>query len=99
MVVVNTNRQTLLREKTMKEGFSPISIEDYLDRHMQSTPNQNREEMRASIEEMIQFHKEGGRCSCGREIWVVGSATAGWPGCFSHITGEAYPNDDYEIQF
>ena len=83
----------------MKEGFTPISIENYLDRHMRSNPDQKRDEVRGAIEEMIQLHKNGGRCSCGREIWVVGSAAAGWPGCFSHITGEAYPDDDFEILF
>lgn len=24
---------------------------------------------------------------------------AQWAGCFSHITGEAYPDDDFEIKF
>lgn len=83
----------------MKEGFAPISLDDYLDRHMQSNPAENREELKASIEEMIRFHKDGGRCECGREIWIIGSAVAQWPGCFSHITGEAYPDDDFEIEF
>ena len=83
----------------MKEGFSPISLEAYLERHMQSNPGQKRDEIKASIEEMISFHKEGGRCHCGKEIWIVGSAAAQWPGCFSHITGEAYPDNDFEIEY
>lgn len=83
----------------MKDGFSPISLEDYLDRHMQSNPDQDRVEVKSRIEELIKYHKEGGRCHCGNEIWVVGSAAAQWPGCFSHITGERLPDDDFEIIF
>jgi hypothetical protein len=83
----------------MKEGFTPISIDAYLDRHMESNPNEKREEVEAKINEMIQLHNEGGRCTCGNEIWIIGSAVIGWAACFSHITGEAYPDDDYEIIF
>lgn len=83
----------------MKEGFSPISLEDYLNRHMQSNPNEDRAEVKSRIEEYIKYHKEGGRCNCGKEIWVIGSAAAQWPGCFSHITGEGSPDDDFEIIF
>ena len=83
----------------MKEGFSPISLENYLDRHMESNPDEDRSEVESRINGMIEFHKDGGRCTCGNEIWVVGSAAARWPGCFSHITGEAHPDDDFEIIF
>ncbi len=83
----------------MKEGFTPISLEDYLDRHMQSNPDEERTEVEAKIKDMIKFHNEGRRCNCGNNIWVIGSAAAGWAACFSHITGEAYPDDDFEIIF
>ena len=83
----------------MKEGFTPISIEDYLDRHMESNPDEDRSDVESRIKDMIKFHNEGGRCTCGNEIWVVGSAAARWAACFSHITGEAHPDDDLEIIF
>ncbi|MGE4541145.1 MAG: hypothetical protein AB7D35_07780, partial [Bacteroidales bacterium] len=36
-------------------------------------------------------------CSCGNDIWVIGSASVG-NSCFTCITGESYPTDDYEIE-
>ena len=36
------------------------------------------------------------RCACGARIWVIGSAEAG-NGCFTCITGDAWPRADYEI--
>jgi len=83
----------------MKEGFAPITIDEYLDKHIESNPSEKRAEVESRIKEMIKFHNEGGRCTCGNEIWVIGSAAAGWAACFAHITGEAYPDDDYEIIF
>ena len=38
----------------------------------------------------------GIKYSCGNDIWVVGSASVG-NSCFTCITGESYPIDDYEI--
>ena len=36
-------------------------------------------------------------CACGAKIWVIGSAEVGY-GCFTCITGEAWPRVDYEIE-
>ncbi len=89
----------LIESAIMIKGFSPISLEDYLDRHMESNPDEDRSEVETRIKDMIKFHNDGGRCTCGNEIWIVGSAAARWAACFSHITGEAYPDDDFEIIF
>jgi hypothetical protein len=35
-------------------------------------------------------------CRCGNPIWVIGSAVVG-NACFTCITGEALPDDDFEI--
>ncbi len=83
----------------MKSGFSPIELEDYLDRHMESNPSDDRTLVEQKIKKMISIHKEGGRCQCGNEIWIIGSAVMDFPQCFSHITGEATPDDDFEIIF
>jgi hypothetical protein len=40
--------------------------------------------------------RAGARCECGGPIWVIGSAEVGLS-CFTCITGEADPSDDYEI--
>ena len=83
----------------MKDGFCPIELEDYLDRHMGSNPSDDRDLIKKNIKKMISFHKEGVRCHCGNEIWVIGSAIKDFPQCFFHVTGEARPDDDFEIIF
>jgi hypothetical protein len=40
--------------------------------------------------------KAGARCACGTFIWTIGSAEAR-AACFTCITGEAWPDTDYEI--
>jgi hypothetical protein len=42
------------------------------------------------------MYQAGARCHCGEPIWVIGSAEAGHA-CFTCITGEADPSEDYEI--
>jgi len=44
----------------------------------------------------LKSYQNGERCSCGNDIWVIGSASVG-NSCFTCITGEGYPTDDYEI--
>jgi hypothetical protein len=39
---------------------------------------------------------QGIKCTCGNDIWVIGSAIVG-NSCFSCITGESAPDSDYEI--
>jgi len=39
----------------------------------------------------------GTKCACGNPIWVIGAAEAG-PSCFTCITGEAMPEEDFEIE-
>ena len=77
-------------------GFKPISLEEYIKIHLKSNPTQNKEELRKNLDTAIQSHKNGVRCNCGNDIWVIGSAFVG-NSCFTCITGEDYPRDDYEI--
>jgi len=49
------------------------------------------------LEDTLRAYKQGARCDCGNPIWVIGSAFSGFDGCFTCITGEACPEDDYEI--
>ena len=39
----------------------------------------------------------GVKCKCGKDIWIVGSASSPF-GCFSCISGRKYPTGDYEIE-
>ncbi|WP_457290252.1 hypothetical protein [Pedobacter sp. UYP24] len=38
----------------------------------------------------------GRKWGCGNPIWAVGGAEAGYY-CFTYITGETVPDEDYEI--
>lgn len=53
-------------------------------------------EVTAGLLDALKAYKRGVRCRCGNRIWIVGSAVAGYA-CFTCITGEAYPDEDYEI--
>ncbi len=66
---------------------------------MESNSDEDRSQVEARIKDRIKFHNDGGRCTCGNEIWVVGSAAARWAACFSHIIDEVNPDDDLEIIF
>ena len=82
----------------MKAGFVPISIENYAKLHLKSNPGSKREEITAALKDALDAYKQGTTCAnCGNPIWVIGSAIGGWYACFTCITGEAFPEDDYEI--
>lgn len=83
-------------KKTNKNGFTPISKEDYITLYLKSNRGATRKEIDDGIKEALQDYKCGVQCDCGNSIWVVGSAVAG-NGCFTCITGESFPDDDYEI--
>lgn len=81
----------------MKIGFVPISLEEYVDLHLKSNPDTSREEITTALRETLEAYKRGAKCqNCGNPIWVIGFALAGNM-CFTCITGEAMPEDDYEI--
>ena len=77
-------------------GFLPISIEKYLTRHLKNNPAENEKDLRDRLNSALIDYKKGVKCSCGNDIWVIGSAAVG-NSCFTCITGESHPTDDYEI--
>ena len=79
-----------------KMGFSPIAFDEYVSLYLKNNPGTPREEIVGGLRDALADHKAGKRCDCGNEIWVLGSAVAG-NACFACITGEARPNEDYEI--
>ena len=82
----------------MNTGFTPISLDEYVKLHLKNNPGTSQAEVTESLEDTLQEYKQGARCNnCGNPIWVIGSAFSGFEGCFTCITGEAYPEDDYEI--
>ncbi len=77
-------------------GFKPVSIDEYVKIHLNSNPLEHEKDLRKKLESTLLDYKDGVKCSCGDDIWVIGSAVVG-NSCFTCITGEAYPKDDYEI--
>ncbi len=77
-------------------SFVPIKLEKYVELHLKANPGTKRAELVARIEHALKAIKNGERCQCGQAIWVVGSAEAGLA-CFTCITGEVTPSEDYEI--
>lgn len=80
----------------MKTGFTPIGLDDYVELHLRANPGTDRAELTARLEYAMDAYRKGIRCQCGAPIWIIGSAEAGLA-CFTCITGQAAPDNDYEI--
>lgn len=83
-------------QRVKHRTFVPISIEEYIQRHVRSNADEKPDELRVRLRECVSAALRGERCQCGEPIWAIGSAVAGHA-CFTCITGEATPSDDYEI--
>lgn len=77
--------------------FIPISIDKYIEVHLKSNPSENEADLRKNLNAALKAYSGGVKCSCGNDIWVIGSAAVG-NSCFTCITGEPYPENDYEIE-
>jgi hypothetical protein len=77
-------------------GFVPIPFDRYVNLHVRSNPSVHRAEFARRLRQAVDTRKAGVRCACGAFIWAIGSAEAG-NACFTCITGEAWPDGDYEI--
>ena len=77
-------------------SFVPISIADFVREHCKTNRGANEKEQTDRLTAMLEQYNAGERCYCGNPIWVIGSAETGLM-CFTCITGEAVPSDDYEI--
>ncbi|NIR46999.1 hypothetical protein GWO43_00760 [candidate division KSB1 bacterium] len=80
----------------MKTGFTPIRLEACVERHLEINPDADKKDFTRHLKNALSAYRKGVRCQCGNPIWVIGSALAGNM-CFTCITGEATPDDDYEI--
>jgi len=79
-----------------KYGFKPIKLKKYVELHLRSNRGESAHELKQRLRHALDAFHSGRRCDCGNPIWVIGSAVAGFA-CFSCITGEAVPDNDYEI--
>jgi hypothetical protein len=80
----------------MKTGFIPIKLEKFVEKYIKSNQGTSRKEITNRLKAALSDYKSGIKCECGNTIWVIGSAVVG-NACFTCITGEAMPDDDYEI--
>ena len=78
-------------------SFTPISIKEYVKKHLKNNLSENEKDLRKRLHTALADYKRGVKCSCGNDIWVIGAATVG-NSCFTCITGESDPNNDYEIE-
>jgi hypothetical protein len=77
-------------------GFVAISIDNFIKKHLEINPSENEKDVREHLNLALSDYHKGVKCSCGNDIWVVGSAFTG-NSCFTCITGESQPDSDYEI--
>jgi hypothetical protein len=77
-------------------GFVPITTDKYVAMHLENNPTEKEADLRKRLESALNDYKNGIKCSCGNDIWVIGSVSVG-NSCFTCITGESHPTDDYEI--
>jgi len=83
-------------KKKPKTGFTPIGLDEYIQRHLKNNPDTSRKEIESGLRSTLADHKAGIKCDCGNPLWVIGSAVVG-NACFTCITGEATPENDFEI--
>lgn len=77
-------------------GFVPIQLDEYVTRYLAANPGAKRGEVTVRLRAALEAFQRDERCHCGERIWVIGSAEAGFA-CFTCITREATPTEDYEI--
>lgn len=80
----------------MTTGFTPIRLEDYVEMHLRSNPGTDRTDLMGRLHHAIAAFRRGECCRCGQPIWIIGAAEVGLS-CFTCITGESEPDQDYEI--
>jgi len=78
-------------------SFIPISLDDFIEIHLKNNPSENVKVLQIKLESAIEAFKKGEKCSCGNDIWIIGSATNGFK-CFQCISGKDHPAGDYEIE-
>ncbi|RYM31487.1 hypothetical protein ERX46_16405 [Brumimicrobium glaciale] len=76
--------------------FTPISINEYIALHLINNPSHKEEDLRNNLETSLADYNKNVKCSCGEDIWVIGSASLK-NGCYTCLTGEKLPTDNYEI--
>lgn len=77
-------------------GFIPISIDEYIKKHLKNNPNEGEKDLRKRLNLTLSNYQNRVKCACGNDLWIIGSAAVG-NGCYTCITGESFPSGDYEL--
>ncbi len=77
-------------------GFVSISIQSYIKIHLRNNPTEDKSTLTRNLKRALSDFQSGVKCSCGNDIWVIGSSQIGNT-CFTCLTGESMPTDHYEI--
>ena len=76
--------------------WNPISVDEFVKLHLEKNPKEDEKVLRVRIEAAMDDYKKGVKCQCGKDIWIIGSASAPF-GCFRCISGREFPAGDYKI--
>jgi hypothetical protein len=57
--------------------FKKISIEKYVELHLKSNPSENKNDLEKRLKSALEDYRNRIKCSCGNDIWVIGSAAVG----------------------
>lgn len=77
-------------------AFKGITIEKFIKLQIKDDSSVNKAQLEQTLNRALKDYQNGVKCHCGNDIWVIGSAFFG-NSCFTCITGESTPTDDYEI--
>lgn len=83
--------------KYTNPNFASISIDNFLQKHKKKNKKENIAELKEQLLYFKKLKTAGATCDCGNEIWIIGSAFSGKT-CFTCLTGESDPSNDYEIE-
>ena len=85
------------KPKSGNYKFKLISIDRYIKEHKKHNPDVDAIELRKDLIYFKQLSTKGIKCSCGNDLWVIGSAISG-KGCFTCITMETDCSEDFDIE-
>lgn len=75
-----------------------ITVNRFAKMYVEDNPGEKIDELKLNLKASLSSKKAGAVCgNCGEPIWALGSAIVGWNGCFTCITGESDPSEDYEV--
>ena len=71
-------------------------MDEYVRKHLAANPGTDRADLIERLRSALASARAGAKCACGGRVWVLGSAEVGLS-CFTCITGEMHPGEDYEL--